>query len=163
MADTIMVRGAGMERLDEKARTLGADHPDTLAAAHDIGTEYFNLRAYDEALKLLQQALPGAERVLSMGHPKALTTVHSIAWCLPVKEDLMRRWGTLIGRFPDANGSWARTTCARYTLSVTWRHCSLTTKGTVMHGSIISEYYPGWSDPYVSTIRRNSALSAVRL
>lgn len=68
--------------LDEKMKTLGKDHPDTLDSMFSIGLTYFAQRKYAKALEWYSRVLVERERVLGESHPDTLAVVNRIAGVL---------------------------------------------------------------------------------
>ena len=62
-----------------KERTLGADHPDTLATVHSLATVLKQQGKLDEAKAMYERALAGQERTLGADHPDTLKTVGNLA------------------------------------------------------------------------------------
>jgi CHAT domain-containing protein/tetratricopeptide (TPR) repeat protein len=60
-------------------RTLGKDHPDTLASINNLGAAYNALGRHAEAEPLYRRALAGRERVLGKEHPDTLASVNNLA------------------------------------------------------------------------------------
>jgi non-specific serine/threonine protein kinase/serine/threonine-protein kinase len=58
---------------------LGADHPLTLAAAHDLAAAYNRQGRLHEASELLAPTLAARTRVLGPGHPDALESMNNLA------------------------------------------------------------------------------------
>ena len=64
--------------LASRRRTLGSDHPLTLAALNNLATEYQSLKKFQEARNLLNEAIATGERVLGAAHPQLGAFVHSL-------------------------------------------------------------------------------------
>ncbi|MDQ3781410.1 MAG: tetratricopeptide repeat protein, partial [Actinomycetota bacterium] len=58
-----------------RTRQLGAEHPDTLAAAFALA----QLSERQQAVELYERVLEGRERVLGPDHPHTLTTATNLA------------------------------------------------------------------------------------
>ncbi|MEV5506693.1 serine/threonine-protein kinase [Streptomyces orinoci] len=58
--------------LAERQRLLGADHPDTLAARHDLAATLGRLGHFDEALREYARTTDGRSRTLGPDHPDTL-------------------------------------------------------------------------------------------
>jgi len=66
--------------LDDRTRTLGPDHPDTLTTRFCIADELGELGRHDEALATLVAVADDRTRVLGPDHPSTLVTRHNIAY-----------------------------------------------------------------------------------
>ncbi|MFF8830996.1 protein kinase [Streptomyces sp. NPDC015131] len=64
---------------DDRARALGPDHPDTLAARHEAARTLARLGRWDEALRTQRQVADGRARVLGPEHPDTLAAHHEVA------------------------------------------------------------------------------------
>lgn len=64
------------------ARALGADHPDTLAAANRLAGGLIGLRKYEEAREVFADVLPRCERVLGEDHAQTLTVASNLGAAL---------------------------------------------------------------------------------
>jgi hypothetical protein len=60
-------------------RSLGDDHPDTLATTNNLAVEYAAAGQVREAVSLTEQILPGARRVLGEEHPTTVAVRQSLA------------------------------------------------------------------------------------
>ncbi|MGW4371783.1 caspase, EACC1-associated type [Nocardia takedensis] len=63
----------------DSEQKLGHDHPDTLAARHDLARAYLSAGKKWEALHLYQQTVAARIRVLGSDHPDTLTTRGDLA------------------------------------------------------------------------------------
>jgi tetratricopeptide (TPR) repeat protein len=72
-AETLAVKA-----LEVRRRSLGEDHPDTLASENNLGTLYRCEGKYDQAGMLLTKALEGRSRVLGPEHPYTLTSRYEL-------------------------------------------------------------------------------------
>ena len=63
-------------------RTLGADHPDTLATVGNLAEVLRQQGKLDEAKAMYERALAGQERALGADHPDTLSTVNNLAFLL---------------------------------------------------------------------------------
>ena len=61
------------QNLADQERVLGADHPDTLDARHNLATAYRDAGRTAEAITLVEQNLADQERVLGADHPDTLS------------------------------------------------------------------------------------------
>ena len=61
-----------------REKSLGIDHPKTLATVHGMAGTYSNLGKYTKALEWYQQALAVREKSLGIGHPDTLATVQAM-------------------------------------------------------------------------------------
>ena len=59
-------------------KSLGVDHPNTLAIVYNMALVFDNQGQYDKALKNYERALAGCEKSLGVDHPDTLTTAHNI-------------------------------------------------------------------------------------
>jgi hypothetical protein len=59
-------------------RALGPDDPDTIASAVSLARGYYAVGRITDAVKLLQDSLERAERVLHPGHPIARSARESL-------------------------------------------------------------------------------------
>ena len=64
--------------LDGQEKTLGRDHPDTLATVSNMGSVSIDLGEYVNALGWYQKALTGQEKTLGRDHPDTLATVSNM-------------------------------------------------------------------------------------
>ncbi|KAI5846544.1 hypothetical protein DFP73DRAFT_494697, partial [Morchella snyderi] len=62
-----------------REKSLGKDHPDTLATVHSMASVFSKQGEYGKALEWYERALAGKEKSLGKDHPSTLTTVHSMA------------------------------------------------------------------------------------
>ncbi|GAA1215241.1 FxSxx-COOH system tetratricopeptide repeat protein [Kitasatospora nipponensis] len=76
---------------DTAERVLGADHPQTLTARHNVAESCGSAGRISEAIQLKERVLADRERVLGPDHPDTLDTRHHLA---------MSVWGA--GRFGEA-------------------------------------------------------------
>lgn len=60
-------------------RTYGEEHPDTLAALNDLGTAYYQLGGYEEALELMEKTYSVSCKILGEEHPDTLTSLFNLA------------------------------------------------------------------------------------
>ena len=58
---------------------LGPEHPDTLAAMHEVGSAYWLRKAYEKAESLETQLVRIKRRVLGPEHPDTLAAMHNLA------------------------------------------------------------------------------------
>ena len=65
--------------LDCSARSLGADHPNTLATMHNLANMYSGQGNYEEAEKLYRETLQIQQRVLGPDHPDTANTMTTLA------------------------------------------------------------------------------------
>ena len=63
-------------------RTLGADHPDTLASVNNLANCFKARGQLKDAEALFRRALEARERTLGAEHPDTLTSVNNLAICL---------------------------------------------------------------------------------
>lgn len=63
-------------------RTLGEDHPDTLAMANRLAGCLVGLRKYEEARDLFADILPRCGRTLGEAHPQTLIVASNLCACL---------------------------------------------------------------------------------
>ncbi|KZP29728.1 hypothetical protein FIBSPDRAFT_946607 [Athelia psychrophila] len=66
------------QALEGQEQQLGADHPSTLATAHNLSVLYMRQGNHDNAAALFQRALV-QQRQLGADHPETLYTVHNLA------------------------------------------------------------------------------------
>jgi tetratricopeptide (TPR) repeat protein len=64
---------------DLGARTLGADHPDTLAAQNGLATSFEDQSRYEEAESLFRQCLDTTRRAQGPDTPFAIDVLHNLA------------------------------------------------------------------------------------
>ena len=67
------------QNLDDVARTLGLDHPDTLTARNRLAVAYRDAGRLNEAIPLFEQNLTDVARTLGLDHPGTLASRHSLA------------------------------------------------------------------------------------
>jgi tetratricopeptide (TPR) repeat protein len=76
-------QGAEIRRLQEALQkatdVLGADHPDTLAAGHNLALAYLKAGRFDKAIPLLNQTLQKREDKLGGDHPETIRTISDLA------------------------------------------------------------------------------------
>ncbi|KAL7268124.1 hypothetical protein RUND412_009268 [Rhizina undulata] len=60
-------------------KTLGSDHPSTLATLNDIASVFREQGRYKEVVEMFQKTLAGREKALGSHHPSTLITVNGIA------------------------------------------------------------------------------------
>ena len=65
--------------VEEVARILGPEHPDTLTARHNLATSYDSAGHISDALTLREQVLADRERILGPEHPDTLIARHNLA------------------------------------------------------------------------------------
>ncbi len=65
--------------LETRERTLGPEHPDTLAAMNGLATLLLRQQKFAEAEPLLHRALEVQERTLGHEHPGTLAAMHNLA------------------------------------------------------------------------------------
>ncbi|MGW2017045.1 tetratricopeptide repeat protein, partial [Streptomyces sp. NPDC001927] len=58
---------------------LGPDHPNALAARHNLATSYWQADRIREAIDLLERVVTDCERLLGPDHPNTLTAQNSLA------------------------------------------------------------------------------------
>jgi len=63
-----------------RKRTLGAEHPNTLASMNNLADAYVAQGKYAEAVALHVQTLEIRRRVLGAEHRDTLTSMHNLAW-----------------------------------------------------------------------------------
>lgn len=68
--------------LDTARRLLGAEHPDVLAARHQLARVLGERRLYEQAETELTDVLDARRRVLGDNHPSTLATRNQLAWSL---------------------------------------------------------------------------------
>src|SRR5258706_4087181 len=56
-----------------KEKSLGVDHPSTLATVHNMASVFDNQGQYDKALKYYEPALTRSQKSLGVDHPATLT------------------------------------------------------------------------------------------
>lgn len=78
-ADISRAIDLGSRVLADSQRTLGPEHPCTLAAQNDLGDACGQAGRFDQAILLLQQALNGRQQVLGSEHPDTLASQHDLA------------------------------------------------------------------------------------
>ncbi len=65
--------------LDESVRTLGMDHPRTLAARKDLARAYYDARDYVQAFSLHEQIVAGVVRLVGADHQITVSTLSDLA------------------------------------------------------------------------------------
>ena len=65
-----------------RERTLGADHPDTLASVNNLAICFKARGQLKDAEALYRRDLEASERTLGAEHPETLTSVNNLAICL---------------------------------------------------------------------------------
>ncbi len=65
--------------LSVRERTLGAEHPDTIAATNNLAVLFFNMGNYPEARPLYQQGLRVSREVFGSDHPMTLRVANNWA------------------------------------------------------------------------------------
>lgn len=63
-------------------RTYGEEHPDTLAALNNLGTAYYDLGGYEEALELMEKTYWISCKIIGEEHPDTLTSLFNFASAL---------------------------------------------------------------------------------
>ncbi|MGH3823445.1 MAG: tetratricopeptide repeat protein [Pseudonocardiaceae bacterium] len=79
-ADVSRAAQIGAQVLAECEQVLGAEHPSTLTAGHNLATAYAAAGRLAEAITRYQQTLRGRERELGAEHPDTLTTRSNLAY-----------------------------------------------------------------------------------
>jgi hypothetical protein len=64
--------------LSRRTALFGADHPDTLDAAHNLAYSYATLGRHDESLKLRESTLVKRKRLLGDEHPDTLRSMRNL-------------------------------------------------------------------------------------
>jgi tetratricopeptide (TPR) repeat protein len=65
--------------VETNKRTLGEEHPDTLASIHDLANRYIEVGRQQEALQLLETVVEAKKRTLGEEHPNTLRSIHDLA------------------------------------------------------------------------------------
>ena len=65
-----------------RERTLGPNHPDTLATRNNLAAALYAQEKFAEAEKLHRATLDGAEKVFGPAHPDVFLSCANIAMCL---------------------------------------------------------------------------------
>ena len=71
-----------------RERTLGADHPDTLASVNNLAICLQTRGQLKDAEVLHRRALEARERTLGADHPDTLASVNNLAICLKARGQL---------------------------------------------------------------------------
>ena len=74
--------------LTARERTLGAEHPDTLASVNHLANCCSDMGQLKDAEALHRRALEARERTLGAEHPETLTSVNNLANCLQARRQL---------------------------------------------------------------------------
>ena len=74
-------------QVEVRERTLGPDHPETIAALNLLATQLETMDAFDEAEAGYRKVLEARERVLGPEHPSTLVSVNNLALLLSSKGD----------------------------------------------------------------------------
>ncbi|MFF9556284.1 tetratricopeptide repeat protein [Streptomyces albus] len=67
------------QMVTDSTHFLGAHHPDTLTARHNLALSYRDAGRTQDAINLHEQVLTDSERLLGHDHPDTLTTRHNLA------------------------------------------------------------------------------------
>jgi tetratricopeptide (TPR) repeat protein len=67
------------ECLAKRKRTLGDDHPETLASLNNLAGAFLKRGDYDRALPLFEECLTKQKRILGDDHPRTLAATHNFA------------------------------------------------------------------------------------
>ena len=67
--------------LEDYARVLGENHPQTLSACNDLATCYQEAGRLDEAITLFEQVITDSIRIFGDDHPNTLTLRNNLANC----------------------------------------------------------------------------------
>lgn len=71
---------AAEQRLADRIRTIGPDHPETLAARGDLADHYDEAYRYGDAVALNEQNLAARTRDLAPDHPDTMHTRHGLVY-----------------------------------------------------------------------------------
>ncbi|MFV0458237.1 MAG: tetratricopeptide repeat protein [Actinomycetales bacterium] len=66
--------------VEDAARVLGPDHPDTLASRNNLAGAYESAGDLGQAIPLFEEALAGCRRGLSEGHPMTAAVAANLDW-----------------------------------------------------------------------------------
>ena len=65
--------------VEARERTLGKEHPDTLASMHSLAVNYREVGQQQKALELIEKVVEASEMTLGKEHPNTLSSMHSLA------------------------------------------------------------------------------------
>ena len=101
--------------LEVRERTLGKEHPDTLASVNDLAVLLARKGDYAGAEPLFRRALEARERTLGKEHPDTLASVNNLA-ALLMPERRLRRGGAALppGLGGAESARWARSIPTRW-------------------------------------------------